>query len=169
MEWIMNEYQYFQYLYFMRIFNGDINRVNAWVTTKIKLMRLVHLNYPMPHIIKIPSSPNHLWHLATFKGIDSSDVHNDVDWNDTWTRWKALMMTCSTSSPLSPVIVYTTFSVLLVATKGWKNRATFVLSEESFFFSYCPPISPGNRSLLHVIVAPNKFPPIQLIIWSLLK
>ena len=46
-------------------FNEVINRVNAWVTTKIKLMHLVHLNFPIPPIIKLPSCPNHILRLAT--------------------------------------------------------------------------------------------------------
>ena len=41
-------------------------------------------------------------------------------------------MTCSTTSQFPTIISYTTFYVILVVRIVWNNRATFVLSEESF-------------------------------------
>ena len=78
-------------------------------------------------------------------------------------------MMCSTSLPLSHVLCYSTFSVFLMATTGLKNCYTFFLSEESVFCVVTSPQSTLNLPLLHAIVAPNPFPPIQFIIWSPLK
>ena len=39
-----------------------------------------------------------------------------------------------------------------------------IIRRVCFFWRYDPSIYPGNRSLLHVIVAPNKSPPIKFII-----
>ena len=51
-----------------------INRFNVWVSNKIKLTRLVHINSLIPPIIKLPSFPNHSWHLEIVSGVDSSGV-----------------------------------------------------------------------------------------------
>ena len=51
-----------------------INRFNVWVITKIKLTRLIHLNSPIPPIIKLPSCPNRIWRLEIVSGIESYGV-----------------------------------------------------------------------------------------------
>ena len=51
-----------------------INRVNVGASTKIKLTRLVHLNPPIPPIIKLPSWLNHILCLEIVSGNDISGV-----------------------------------------------------------------------------------------------
>ena len=52
----------------------------------------------------------------------------DMDWNYTWTHWKAFLLMSSTSYPYSPALFSADFSMFLVETTVWKNFATFVLS-----------------------------------------
>ena len=65
--------------------------------------------------------------LKLSKALTMMMLNNYVELNDTWTHWKAFMMTCSMYSPSAYVLFSATFSVLLVATTGWNNYDAFIL------------------------------------------
>ena len=49
-------------------------------------------------------------------------------------RLKALLMKCSTSYSLSPVLIFSNFSFFKLTTTGWKKRETFFLIIRVSFF-----------------------------------
>ena len=79
-----------------------INRVNVWVITNIKLTRVVHLNSPIPPIIKLPYWTNNIWHHEIVSGIDSSGV----------TRWFGIKLHMDTLEGLADDV----FNVLPIVT-----------------------------------------------------
>ena len=147
-----------------------INRVNVWLSNKIKLTRLVHLNSWIPPIIKLPSCPNHSWRLEIVSRIDGYVV----------TQWCGMKWQMDTLEGLAddmfnvlPIVTCCPFHYFLCVLSG-NNRIEeachlCLIIRVFFLWGYCPSISPGNQSLLHVIVDPNSFPSSQFIIWSPLK